>query len=61
MVSGTLKGPERLHAGLDYMVEQERHDANSAGDPTTETEGGQKRPPKRVANAPDVRRWPPKG
>jgi hypothetical protein len=55
------QGPECLHAGLDYIIEQERHDANSAGETTTETEGSRKRPPKRVANAPDIRRWSPKG
>jgi hypothetical protein len=58
---GLSKAPERLHTGLDYMIEQERPYANSAGDPTIESEDGQKRPPKRVANAPDIRRWPPKG
>jgi hypothetical protein len=36
-VSGILKDPERLRAGLDYMIEQERRSAH--GDPTTETEG----------------------
>ena len=36
VVSGILKDPERLRAGLDYMIEQERRGVH--GDPTTETE-----------------------
>ena len=35
-VSGILKDPERLRAGLDFMIEQERHSAH--GDPASETE-----------------------
>jgi flagellar motility protein MotE (MotC chaperone) len=35
-VSGILKDPERLRAGLDHMIEQERHSAH--GDPASETE-----------------------
>jgi len=35
-VSGVLKDPERLRAGLDYMIEQERR--GTYGDPATETE-----------------------
>jgi site-specific DNA recombinase len=34
-VSGILKDPERLHAGLDYMIEQERFGGH--GDPAAET------------------------
>jgi chromosome segregation ATPase len=37
MVSGILKDPERLRAGLDHMIEQERRGASDAGDPATET------------------------
>jgi SMC interacting uncharacterized protein involved in chromosome segregation len=36
VVSGILKDPERLRAGLDYMIEQERRSTH--GDPATETE-----------------------
>ncbi len=36
MVSGILKDPERLRAGLDYMIEQERHGVH--GNPAIETE-----------------------
>jgi site-specific DNA recombinase len=35
-VSGILKDPKRLRAGLDYMIEQERRSVH--GDPTVETE-----------------------
>jgi site-specific DNA recombinase len=35
VVSGILKDPERLRAGLDHMIEQERRGAH--GDPATET------------------------
>ena len=35
VVSRILKDPERLRAGLDYMIEQERSGAH--GDPATET------------------------
>ncbi len=35
-MSGILKDPERLRAGLDHMIEQERHSAH--GDPASETE-----------------------
>ncbi len=35
-VSRILKDPERLRAGLDYMIEQERHSVH--GNPTTEME-----------------------
>ena len=38
VVSGILKDPERLRAGPDYMIEQERRGAGFAGDPATETE-----------------------
>jgi len=38
VVSGILKDPERLRAGVDYMIEQERRDASFAGDPAAETE-----------------------
>jgi len=37
-VSRILKDPERLRAGLDYMIEQERRGASEAGDSVTETE-----------------------
>jgi site-specific DNA recombinase len=36
VVSGILKDPERLRAGLDYMIEQERRGVH--GDPATEAE-----------------------
>ena len=36
MVSRILKDPERLRAGLDYMIEQERHSVH--GNPTTDME-----------------------
>jgi site-specific DNA recombinase len=36
VVSRILKDPERLRAGLDYMIEQERHSVH--GNPTTEME-----------------------
>ena len=38
VVSRILKDPERLRAGLDYMIEQERHGARVSGDPTAEAE-----------------------
>jgi len=38
VVSRILEDPERLRAGLDYMIEQERRDASFAGDPAVETE-----------------------
>jgi hypothetical protein len=37
-VAGILKDPERLLAGLDYMIEQESRGASFAGDPAAETE-----------------------
>ena len=36
MVPGTHEGPERLHARLDYMIEQERR--GMRGDPATQIE-----------------------
>ena len=33
-----LKVPERLRAGLDYMIEHERYGARVYGDPATEAE-----------------------
>jgi chromosome segregation ATPase len=36
VLSRLLKDPQRLRAGLDYMIEQERHSASLAGDPATE-------------------------
>jgi len=38
MVSRILKDPERLRAGLDHMIEQERRGAGFAGDSATEAE-----------------------
>ncbi|MGH3146360.1 MAG: zinc ribbon domain-containing protein [Rubrobacter sp.] len=38
VVSRILKDPERLRAGLDHMIEQERHGARVYGDPATEAE-----------------------
>jgi site-specific DNA recombinase len=37
IVSRVLKDPQRLRAGLDYMIEEERRDANLAGDTATES------------------------
>jgi len=37
-VSRTLKDPERLRAGLDHMIEQERCGAGLAGNPVTQAE-----------------------
>lgn len=37
-VSEILKDPERLRAGLDHMIEQERRGAGIAGDSATEAE-----------------------
>ncbi len=37
-MSGILKDPERLRAGLDHMIEQERRGAGFAGDSATEAE-----------------------
>jgi site-specific DNA recombinase len=58
-VSGTLKDPERLRAGLDYMIEQESCGVH--GDPQPRRRDGWRRSPKRGASAPGIRRWPPKG
>jgi site-specific DNA recombinase len=37
VVSRILKDPQRLRAGLDYMIEEERRGASRAADPATET------------------------
>lgn len=58
-MSGGLKGPERLHAGLDYMIEQRKGVARTAI-PQPRRRGGWKRSRKQAANVSVIRRLLPK-